>query len=175
MQLNLSLLKFRSAELRSRATRCAILAAAATSLTILGGCVVAPYDAYDIGDPVVVPAYGNSYYGSSPYYTYPYWQPSVSMGIFSSTGRYRDRGRRDRDGRRHGADRGWTGNHDHRRRPPRTGESRPPRNPPAAPPARRQRGQFDTGDRNVPSIRGPQGSHVPFEPGGVLRGVRGSR
>ena len=66
---------------------------AATVLAVLGGCVVAPVDGYDVGAPMVytdgayatpyyynAPAYGN-YYGAPYYYGTPYYGPAVSLGI----------------------------------------------------------------------------------------------
>ena len=69
------------------------LLGAATVLAVLGGCVVAPVDGYDVGAPMVytdgaygtpyyynAPAYGN-YYGAPYYYGTPYYGPAVSLGI----------------------------------------------------------------------------------------------
>lgn len=76
--------------------------AAAATLALVGGCVVAPVGPYDIGTPVAYPAdggysypiYGNSYY-SAPYYGAPaFWGPSVSLGLYGWSGGY-DHGHRD--------------------------------------------------------------------------------
>ena len=57
----------------------------AAALALLGGCVVAPVESYDVGAPVAYPAYGSTvvtpgYYSApAPYY---YGAPSVSLGVW---------------------------------------------------------------------------------------------
>ena len=57
----------------------------AAALALLGGCVVAPVEPYDVGAPVAYPAYGSTlvtpgYYSApAPYY---YGAPSVSLGVW---------------------------------------------------------------------------------------------
>lgn len=98
------------------------LLSAATVLAVLGGCVVAPVDGYDVGAPMVytdgaygtpyyynAPAYGN-YYGAPYYYGTPYYGPAVSLGIYGgSNGHWRGNDRW-RDNRGWRGDNGWRGN-----------------------------------------------------------------
>lgn len=72
----------------SRVARVLGLGAAATALALLGGCVVAPVDPYQVGEPVAYPAatynggyyYGPGYYGG---YSVPYYYgPALSLGIY---------------------------------------------------------------------------------------------
>lgn len=61
--------------------RWAAVASAASVLALLGGCVVAPVDPWDVGEPVAVSGtvyYGNAY-RSYPDYYYYYPAPSVSL------------------------------------------------------------------------------------------------
>ena len=73
------------------------LLGAATVLAVLGGCVVAPVDGYDVGAPMVytdgaygtpyyynAPAYGN-YYGAPYYYGTAYYGPAVALGIYGGS------------------------------------------------------------------------------------------
>ncbi len=88
----------------SSAARRLALGAAGLALALLGGCVVAPVEPYEIGAPVVysggayAPYYGNAYYGAptyyygAPYYR-PYWGPTVSLGIWGGWGGGRAYGR----------------------------------------------------------------------------------
>ncbi len=94
------------------------LGLAAGALALLGGCVVAPVDAYDVGAPVVYPSttysapyyYDAPVYGGAPYYQ-PYYSPSLSLGIYGHTGnRWRgDDNWRGNPNRWRGND-GWRGN-----------------------------------------------------------------
>ena len=85
-------------ECSSSLKRRAALGAAAMAAALLGGCVVAPMEPYEIGVPVVysstvyTPYYGGAYYGAPlyyygpPAYYRPYWGPSVSLGIWGGWG-----------------------------------------------------------------------------------------
>ncbi len=86
-------------ECSSSLKRCVALGAAAAALALLGGCVVAPADPYEIGAPVVysstvyAPYGGSVYYGAPVYPGYyhapgyrPYWGPAVSIGIWGGSG-----------------------------------------------------------------------------------------
>ena len=80
----------------SRTARRLGLGAAAAALALLGGCVVAPVEPYQVGDPVAYPATvsGDVYYGGTGYYGYPYYGvPSLSFGVYQGWGGWRD-GRR---------------------------------------------------------------------------------
>lgn len=77
------------------------LALGAAVLLALGGCAVAPIDAYQVGAPVAYPGavYGNPYGVAPAYPVYPapyYAAPSVSLGVFGGWSNDRDRWR-DRD------------------------------------------------------------------------------
>ncbi|MDO5691478.1 MAG: hypothetical protein Q4G70_03220 [Pseudomonadota bacterium] len=86
------------------------LGVAGAALALLGGCVVAPVEPYEIGAPVVysgtvyTPYYGGTYYGAPTYYYgapvyQPYWRPSMSLGIWGGGRHWHGRG-----------DRHWHGN-----------------------------------------------------------------
>lgn len=67
------------------------LGAGVLSLALLGGCVVAPVGAYDVGAPVAYPAYpayGNYPVYGAPVYASPwYWgAPAVSLGFYGRFG-----------------------------------------------------------------------------------------
>lgn len=113
-------------ECSSSLTRRLALGVAGVALALLGGCVLAPVEPYEIGAPVVYSgaAYdGSVYYGAPTYYygapqAYRYWGPAWSLGFY---GRY--------DGDRHWrGPRGGDGRH-WRAPPPRGGShwQRPPR------------------------------------------------
>ena len=96
----------------SSLARRAALGVAGVALALLGGCVVAPVEPYEVGAPVVYSGtpyyYGGyeapAYYYGAPYYR-PYWGPAVSLGFFGSWGS----GNR-WHGHRGGGDRHWRGN-----------------------------------------------------------------
>lgn len=91
-------------ECSSSLARRLALGAAGAALALLGGCVVAPMEPYELGAPVVYSSatvlapYGGSVYYGVPAYTYgpgyyapgyyygPYWRPSVSIGIWGGSG-----------------------------------------------------------------------------------------
>lgn len=114
--------------------RVALAVLAASSLALLGGCVVAPAGSYEVGAPVVYSgstaygSYGYPYGGTTVYHygsPYGYATPPVSLG-FHGYWRDRDRGRRGH---------GWQGH-----RPPSHWDrpGRPPRgHGPAGSPASR--------------------------------------
>lgn len=89
------------------------LGAGALTLALLGGCVVAPIGAYDVGDPVAYPAYsaypaypvygGYPVYGPSPWY---WGAPTVSLGFYGRFGG--GRGHRHWEGHRGHGDHHWT-------------------------------------------------------------------
>ena len=91
------------------------LGVAGVALALLGGCVVAPVEPYEVGAPVVysgaayAPYYGSSYYYGAPYYR-PYYGPSVSLGIWGGWG-----------GGRHWRGHGGRGDHHWRGHPGRGG------------------------------------------------------
>lgn len=67
-----------------------LLGVGALALALLGGCVVAPIGAYDVGDPVAYPAYpaypvygGYPVYGATPWY---WGAPAVSLGFYGRFG-----------------------------------------------------------------------------------------
>lgn len=80
--------------------RWAAIASAASVLALLGGCVMAPVDPWDVGEPMAVSGtmyYGNVYRSYPDYYYYP--APPVSLSLHGNSYR-RYRGARHNEHRR---------------------------------------------------------------------------
>ncbi len=134
------------------------LALGAAALLALGGCAVAPVDAYQVGAPVAYPGavYGNPYGVAPAYPVYPapyYAAPSVSLGVFGGWSNDRDRWR-DRDHDRWQRP-GWNNPP-----PPRPGWGNPP--PPPRPWVRPQQPAVRSGPGMPrPDFGGGNGSGRP--------------